>query len=183
MSHLMSRSGAPSGRPVQIGTVILHWAVGRQCPVLGVRGHQCNGANSSLFLVVRLPRGRLLRMRTSERTRLIGILIGYAETDPALQSQLAAFRDALTKLGWTDGRNLRIELRWAAGNPDRMKTLAKELVELRPDAIPAQTTSVTSALMHEIPTIPIVFVSVAGRSDRRRLRHEPRTSGPQYHWL
>jgi putative tryptophan/tyrosine transport system substrate-binding protein len=60
-----------------------------------------------------------------DRTRLIGVLIGYAEKDPALQSQVAAFRDTLAKLGWTEGRNLRIETRWAAGDPDRMKTFAK----------------------------------------------------------
>jgi len=101
------------------------------------------------------------RAQQPERMRLIAVLIGYAEKDPALQSQVAAFRDALAKLGWTEGRNLRIEIRWAAGNPDRMKTLAKELVDLRPDAILGHTTSVTSALAHETPTIPIVFVTVA----------------------
>ena len=101
------------------------------------------------------------RAQQSERTRLIGVLFGFAQNDPALRSQLVAFRDALAKLGWTEGRNLRIEPRWAAGDPGRMKTLAKELVELRPDAILGHTTSVTSALMRETPAIPIVFVAVA----------------------
>jgi putative tryptophan/tyrosine transport system substrate-binding protein len=97
----------------------------------------------------------------SDRMRLIGMLMGYAESDPAAQSEVAAFRGGLVKLGWTEGSNLRIELRWSAGDPDRMKTFAKELVDLRPDAILSQTTPVTSALARETRTIPIVFVSVS----------------------
>src|SRR5262245_30321257 len=62
--------------------------------------------------------------------RRIGVLIGFAENDPAVQSWLAAFRGALSKLGWTEGSNLRIELRWAGYDPDKMKTFAKELVNL-----------------------------------------------------
>jgi putative ABC transport system substrate-binding protein len=72
--------------------------------------------------------------------RLIGVLMGYAESDRATQSWLAAFRGALPKLGWTEGSNLRIELRWSANDPDRMRTLAKELVDLRPNAILGSTT-------------------------------------------
>src|SRR5262249_32871385 len=64
-----------------------------------------------------------------DRLRRIGVLIGFAENDPAVQSWLAAFRGALTKLGWTEGSNLQVELRWAGYDPDRMKTFAKELVD------------------------------------------------------
>jgi putative tryptophan/tyrosine transport system substrate-binding protein len=67
--------------------------------------------------------------------RLIGVLMAYAESDLAAPSWLAAFRAALAKLGWTEGSNLRIELRWSAADPDRIRTLAKELVDLRPNAI------------------------------------------------
>ena len=63
-----------------------------------------------------------------DRMRLIGVLMGYAESDRAAQSWLAAFRGALPKLGWTEGSNLRIELRWSGDNTDRMRALAKELV-------------------------------------------------------
>jgi putative ABC transport system substrate-binding protein len=77
------------------------------------------------------------------------------------QSWLAAFRDALSKLGWTEGSNLWIELRWAAGDPDRMRTLAKELVDLRPDAIFVVTTPVISALARETRAIPIVFAGIS----------------------
>jgi putative ABC transport system substrate-binding protein len=95
-----------------------------------------------------------------DRMRLIGVLMGYAEDDPAVQSYLAAFRVALAKLGWTEGGNLRIELRWGASDPDRIRTFAKELVELRPDAIVGVTTGVVSALARETSTIPIVFATV-----------------------
>src|SRR6516165_6454176 len=96
-----------------------------------------------------------------ERMRRIGVLIGFAESDPAVQSWLGAFRGTLAKLGWTEGSNLRIEVRWAGDDPDRMKTSAKELVDLRPDAILSVTTPVTGALIRETQTIPIVIVTVA----------------------
>jgi len=89
------------------------------------------------------------------------VLMGFAESDPTAQSWVAAFRDALAKLGWSEGNNLRVELRWSAADPDRITTLAKELVDLRPDAIFDQTTPVTGALARETRTIPIVFVYVA----------------------
>jgi putative tryptophan/tyrosine transport system substrate-binding protein len=93
--------------------------------------------------------------------RRIGVLIGFAENDPAVQSWLAAFRGALTKLGWTEGGNLKVELRWAGYDPDKMKTFAKDLVNLRPDAIFSVTTPVTGALVRETQTIPIVIANVA----------------------
>src|SRR5271167_785798 len=102
-----------------------------------------------------------IRAQQPEQVRRIGILMGWAESDPAVKSYVAAFRGALAKLGWTDGSNLRIELRWSAGDPDRIKTFAKELVDLRPDAILGANTPVISALARETRTIPLVFVTVA----------------------
>src|SRR6516225_7694526 len=93
------------------------------------------------------------RAQQLDRMRLIGVLMGFAESDPAAQSWLAAFRNALTQLGWSEGNNLRIEVRWGAADP--------ELVDLRPDAIFNQTTPVTDALARVTQTIPIVFVYVA----------------------
>jgi putative tryptophan/tyrosine transport system substrate-binding protein len=81
------------------------------------------------------------RAQQPDRLRRIGALIGFAESDPAVQSWLGAFRGTLAKLGWTEGSNLRIEVRWAGDDPDRMKTFAKELVDLRPDAILSVTSS------------------------------------------
>jgi putative tryptophan/tyrosine transport system substrate-binding protein len=101
------------------------------------------------------------RAQQADGTRRIGVLMGYTESDPAVQSYLAAFRGTLAKLGWTDGSNLRIELRWGAADPDRIKTFAKELVDLRPDAILGVTTPATSALARETRAIPIVFAVVA----------------------
>ena len=101
------------------------------------------------------------RAQQPERTRLIGVLMAFAENDPAAQSEVAGFRDALKKLGWMEGNNLRIELRWGAGDADRIKTFAKELVDLRPDAILGQTTPVIGALARETRTIPIVFAVVS----------------------
>ena len=93
--------------------------------------------------------------------RLVGVLMGNAESDPVGQSNLTAFRGALTKLGWTEGSNLRIEPRWGAADADKIRTLAKELVDLRVDAILADTTPVTEALARETRTIPIVFAVVS----------------------
>jgi len=101
------------------------------------------------------------RAQQPVRMRLIGVLMGYPESDQAAQSWLAAFRGALPKLGWTEGSNLRIELRWSANDPARMRTLAKELVDLRPNAILGATTPVVAALARETKTISIVFVGVS----------------------
>ena len=74
---------------------------------------------------------------------------------------MTAFRGALTKLGWTEGNNLRTEVRWGAGDADKFRSFAKEIVDLRPDAIVGQSTPVVVALVRETQTIPIVFVNVA----------------------
>jgi putative tryptophan/tyrosine transport system substrate-binding protein len=103
----------------------------------------------------------IARAQQPEQIRRIGVLIGYMESDPSVQSYLAAFRGTLAELGWTDGSNLRTELRWGAADPDRIKTFAKELVDLRPDAIVGITTPVISALARETRAIPIVFAIVA----------------------
>jgi ABC-type uncharacterized transport system substrate-binding protein len=96
----------------------------------------------------------------SDKTRLIGVLMGYAESDRTARSEVAALRGGLAKLGWTEGSNLRIALRWGNADPDRIGTFAKELIDLRPDVILSQSTLVTEALARETRTIPIVFVNV-----------------------
>jgi putative ABC transport system substrate-binding protein len=93
--------------------------------------------------------------------RLIGVLMDYAATDQAAQSLVTVFRDTLAKLGWREGSNLRIEVRWSAGSADKLRTFAKELVDLRPDAIFGRGTPETLALFHETRTIPIVFAAVS----------------------
>jgi putative ABC transport system substrate-binding protein len=101
------------------------------------------------------------RAQQPKQMRLVGVLQDLAESEPVAQSEVAAFRGALAKLGWTEGSNLRIEVRWGSGNADGMKAFAKELVDLRPDAILGRGTPVTGALARETRTIPIVFVAVA----------------------
>jgi len=93
--------------------------------------------------------------------RLIGVLIGPAQSDPPAQSWFASFQDALAKLGWREGGNLRIELRWGGGDVERIGAATRELVALRPDAILAQTTPVATALARETHAIPIIFVTVS----------------------
>jgi putative ABC transport system substrate-binding protein len=93
--------------------------------------------------------------------RRIGILFGTAEDDPSTVAGLGAFTKALQELGLTDGRNLRIDYRFAAADVDRMQAFAKELVGLQPDLIVAQTTPVVAAIQRETRTIPIVFVVVS----------------------
>ena len=91
----------------------------------------------------------------------VGVLMPLAESDPSIKRQLAAFVRQLEALGWAEGRNLRIEYRWAAGDADRMQVFAKELVTLQPRVILARSTPVTAALLKQTRTIPIVFVLVS----------------------
>jgi putative ABC transport system substrate-binding protein len=101
------------------------------------------------------------RAQQADRMRRIGVLVGGAEGDLQGQAGQAAFMKALQELGWTDGRNIRIDYRFAAADVDRMQTFAKELVSLQPDLIMGQTTTVVAALQRETRVIPIVFVIVS----------------------
>jgi putative tryptophan/tyrosine transport system substrate-binding protein len=96
-----------------------------------------------------------------DRMRRIAVLMDRDENDPEGKADLTAFTQGLGELGWTDGRNLRIDVRWTAGSVDRMRALAKELIGLRPEMILAASTPVTVALQRETRTIPIVFAPVA----------------------
>ena len=97
----------------------------------------------------------------SGRMRRIGVLLGGADGDPQIVGGLAAFRTALEGLGWIEGHNIQIDIRFAAADVDRMRSFAKELVALQPDVLVGQTTSVVAALKLETKTIPIVFVIVS----------------------
>jgi putative ABC transport system substrate-binding protein len=97
-----------------------------------------------------------------ERMKRIGVLMGYPESDSEAQTKIAAFRDGLQKLGWTEGRNTRIDTRWATpADAESTHRFAKELVALQPDLILSQTTPTTAALLQETRTIPIVFAILA----------------------
>jgi putative ABC transport system substrate-binding protein len=101
------------------------------------------------------------RAQQSNRVRRIGVLHPLQENDPAFSGYISAFTQTLSELGWTDGRNLRIDFRWVAGNIDRVRIYAKELVDLKPDVIFTNSTPQTAALQQETRTIPIVFVVVS----------------------
>jgi putative ABC transport system substrate-binding protein len=90
--------------------------------------------------------------------RRIGVLLPGDENDPVRKTYVSAFTRALAGLGWTDGRNVRMDLRWAGGDVNRIRTLAQELVSLQPDIILTIGTPATAAVQRETRTIPIVFV-------------------------
>jgi putative ABC transport system substrate-binding protein len=92
--------------------------------------------------------------------RRIGVLMPGDENDPLYKSRVSAFTQALADLGWTDGRNVRIDLRWAGGDPNRIRALVQELVGLQPDTIVTISTPPTVAVQRETRTIPIVFANV-----------------------
>jgi putative tryptophan/tyrosine transport system substrate-binding protein len=93
-----------------------------------------------------------------DRVRRIGVLMPVDENDPAFKTRLSAFTRALADLGWADGRNVRMDLRWSGADINRLRALAQELVGLQPDIILTQTISATVALRRETRTIPIVSV-------------------------
>jgi putative tryptophan/tyrosine transport system substrate-binding protein len=101
------------------------------------------------------------RAQQGERVRRIGALSAYHENDPGAKAQLSAFTQGLAELGWIDGRNLRMDVRWAGENVDLMRMFARELIDLQPDVILSHTTPATAALQRQTRTIPIIFVLVS----------------------
>ena len=100
------------------------------------------------------------RAQQPDRMRRIGVLMSYAEDDPDGKPRLAAFAQGLQELGWTDGRNIRIDYRWSAGDAERTRKYAAELVALAPDVILAGNTSTVGPLQQATRTVPIVFAGV-----------------------
>ena len=102
------------------------------------------------------------RAQQGDQRRYIGVLTALAKDDPENQARLAGFRLGLEKRGWSEGRNVRIDYRFApAASPDQVQLFAKELVALRPDVIFTHTTPVVTALQRETREIPIVFAGIA----------------------
>src|SRR6266446_3490007 len=95
-----------------------------------------------------------------DRVRRIGVLMPLAADDLEGKARVAAFAEGLQQLNWTDGRNVRIETRWGAGDADRYRRYAAELVALAPDVILAATAAVTGAVQRATRAVPIVFVQV-----------------------
>ena len=92
--------------------------------------------------------------------RRVGVLVSRVADDPEEQARLAAFLQGLQELGWTEGRNVRIDYRWAAADADRSRTYAAELVALAPDVILAASSQSVAALQQTTRTVPIVFANI-----------------------
>jgi putative ABC transport system substrate-binding protein len=100
------------------------------------------------------------RAQERERVRRIGVLMNVAADDLEGQARIAAFLQALQELGWTDGRNVRIDTRWGGGDAERIRSYAAELVALAPDVILAAGSSIMGPLQQATRTMPIVFANV-----------------------
>jgi ABC-type uncharacterized transport system substrate-binding protein len=129
--------------------------------ILGLRGEAMRrrefitllgGASAAWPLAARAQQG--------ERVRRIGVLMNLASDDPEGQARLTAFAQGLQQFGWTDGRNARIEYRWAVGDAERIRKQAAELVTLAPDVILASGVPVVTALLQATRTVPIVFAQI-----------------------
>jgi putative ABC transport system substrate-binding protein len=101
------------------------------------------------------------RAQQDDRMRHLGILMAGAESDPQYQADVAVFREELQKLGWVDGQNIRIEVRWAGFDAETMRRYAKELIALQPDLILSNDTPTTATLLQQTRSVPIVFATVA----------------------
>ena len=102
----------------------------------------------------------VVHAQQSERMRRIGILMLFAEGDPAAKTRIAALIEGLQQLGWTVGRNLQVDIRWGATDAVRSRRYAAELVALAPDVVLAGASEATAALREATRTVPIVFVGV-----------------------
>jgi putative tryptophan/tyrosine transport system substrate-binding protein len=109
------------------------------------------------------------RAQQGERMRRVGVLLSTHEGDRGRRAQLTAFVQRLAELGWADGHNARLDVRWTAGSIDAARKYAAELVALAPDVILASGGSVAGPLLQATRTIPIVF-NLDPRSGRRRVR-------------
>jgi putative tryptophan/tyrosine transport system substrate-binding protein len=100
------------------------------------------------------------RAQQREHMRRIGVLMNLAADDPESMARITPFLQELQQLGWTDAGNVRIDYRWAAGETDRFRKSAEELLALKPDVILASATQSVAALQHATRTVPIVFVTI-----------------------
>jgi putative ABC transport system substrate-binding protein len=103
----------------------------------------------------------VVRAQLGDRVRRIGVLIPGDENDPVRTAWVSAFTQALANLGWTDGRNVRIDFRWPEPDINRIRAFAQELVGLQRDIIVTGGIAATIAVQRETRTIPIVFVNVS----------------------
>ena len=116
-----------------------------------------------------------VRAQQTDEVRRIGVVVNVAADDPEAQASLAAFKQTLQQLGWSEGRNLQIDFRGAAGDPERMQAFAKELVALQPHVILTRSTPVTAAPEANTYNPDRLYGGLGPR--RRTLRRKPGASG------
>ena len=117
------------------------------------------------------------RAEKGEGVRRVGVIMGFAENDGVWQAYLASFRQGLQELGWTDGRNIRLDYRFTGDSEDRMRAMAEEVVALQPDVILVSTNSVVSATLKATRSIPIVFTWVSDPVGSGFVTNLPRPGG------
>jgi putative ABC transport system substrate-binding protein len=117
------------------------------------------------------------RAQQGERIRHVGVLMGYPESDPAAQAQVAAFRRELHRLGWEEGRNVQINVRFPAADAERVRAILVELMNLRPDVLVSNTNLVTAIVRAEVKATPIVFIYVGDPVGSGFVRTEARPDG------
>jgi len=113
--------------------------------------------------------------QSSKSTRRIGVVMAYTEDDPNGQRQIGAFKERLTTLGWIEGNNITVDVRYAGADPARARELATELLQQRPDLMVSNSNLVTAILQKEVRSIPLVFIR-ASRVINLDLVIEPRKS-------
>ena len=118
-----------------------------------------------------------MRAQQPGEVRRIGVVVLEAADDPQAQATVGAFKQTLQQLGWSEGRNLQIDVRGVAGDPERMQAFAKELVALQPRVILTRSTPVTAALLKQTRTIPIVFTVVSDPVGERFVESLARPGG------
>src|SRR5262249_13385928 len=124
------------------------------------REHRMNKREFITLLSGAVALPLVARAQQGDRVRRIGVLISGDENDPVAKRRHSAFTQALADLGWNNGRNMRMDLRWSGEDINRIRALAQELVGLQPDIILAGSTPAAVALQQETRTIPIVFAGV-----------------------
>ena len=117
------------------------------------------------------------RAQQADRMRRIGVLSGLGENDPEGHARVAALREGLQKLGWTEDRNVRIDIRWGTPDVESMQRFASELVALQPDLIVTQNTPGTAAMLQQTRAIPIIFVNVVDPVGSSFVASFPRPGG------
>jgi putative tryptophan/tyrosine transport system substrate-binding protein len=117
------------------------------------------------------------RAQRRDPVRRIGVLMSNVNNDSEALAELAAFYQGLEKHGWIEGRTVDVEVRWPGADLERVAALAKELIDLKPDAVLSRTTPATAALIKETSTIPIVFVNIASPIEQGFVQSLPRPGG------